>query len=412
MHSRHDSKIVQDCTPNKHLACPQSFDSRASGTARERKPRNRRNGTVRPVPPHHGIMQAPGSVAGVLARSALGAAVAVGAFALLSSNASAQADFADLEKAARQESPMTWYVSFYGTEIAEKAAAAFSKKYPGLTVKVVRATTGGTFQRLNQDIRANNVVASVVTMSGIGDHYGELLRGKHLAEYTPKNAGKILEQLKPTIVTNYVYPMAGGLMAMAYNNKIIGAAEAPKAWSDLADPKWKGKIAVGHPGFSGFDAALVAWLSGEKGWDYFKGVKANDPLVQRSTFDSITSLNSGERAIAPMPDGVAAPAIAKGNPVTVVYPTDGSLLIMGFTAISKGAPQPNTAKLFTEFLLGPEHAKILIENYYDPATLGAERELVGGKKLKDIKIVPLLPSAEYAARLKSSTDQWRDLFGG
>jgi iron(III) transport system substrate-binding protein len=346
------------------------------------------------------------------ARSALGVATAVGLLALASRDASAQADFAELEKAARQESAMTWYVSFYGTEIAEKAVAAFSAKYPGITVKVVRATTGGTFQRLNQDLRANNVVASVVTMSGIGDHYGELLRGKHLAEYTPKNAEKILDSFKPTIVPNYVYPMAGGLMAMAYNNKNISAADAPKAWSDLADPKWKGKIAVGHPGFSGFDAALVAWLSVEKGWDYFKGVKANDPLVQRSTFDSITSLSSGERAIAPMPDGVAAPAIEKGNPITVVYPTDGSLLIMGFTSIIKGAPQPNTAKLFTEFLIGPEHAKILIENYYDPATLGAERELVGGKKLKDIKIVPLLPSAEYAARLKSSTDQWRDLFGG
>lgn len=347
-----------------------------------------------------------------VARSVLGAATAVCLFALASRDASAQADLAELEKAARQESAMTWYVSFYGTEIAEKAVAAFSAKYPGLTVKVVRATTGGIFQRLNQDLRANNVAASVVTMSGIGDHYGELMRGKHLAEYAPKSAGKILEQFKPTVVANYVYPVAGGLMAMAYNNKNVGAADAPKAWSDLADPKWKGKIAVGHPGFSGFDAALVAWLSVEKGWDYFKGMKANDPLVQRSTFDSITSLSSGERAIAPMPDGVAAPAIEKGNPITVVYPTDGSLLIMGFTSIIKGAPQPNMAKLFTEFLLGPEHAKILVENYYDPATLGAERELVGGKKLKDIKIVPLLPSAEYAARLKSSTDQWRDLFGG
>ena len=367
---------------------------------------------MRPVPLHYRMKTALGSVAQLLARSALSAAIAAGALGLVSRHALAQADFTELEKAARQESPMTWYVSFYGTEIAEKAVAAFSAKYPGLTIKVVRATTGGTFQRLNQDLRANNVVASVVTMSGIGDHYGELLRGKHLAEYTPKNADKILEQFKPTIVANYVYPMAGGLMAMAYNNKNISAADAPKAWSDLADPKWKGKIAVGHPGFSGFDAALVAWLSVEKGWDYFKGMKANDPLVQRSTFDSITSLSSGERLIAPMPDGVAAPAIEKGNPVTVVYPTDGSLLIMGLTSVMKGAPQPNTAKLFTEFLLGPEHAKILIENYYDPATLGAERELVGGKKLKDIKIVPLLPSAEYAARLKSSTDQWRDLFGG
>ncbi|NJO35437.1 MAG: extracellular solute-binding protein [Rhodospirillales bacterium] len=219
---------------------------------------------MRPVSPHCGMLTAFGPVTGFLARSALGAALAVGVPALSSRDASAQADFSELEKAARQESPMTWYVSFYGTEIAEKAVAAFSAKYPGLTIKVVRATTGGTFQRLNQDLRANNVVASVVTMSGIGDHYGELLRGKHLAEYTPKNADKILEQFKPTIVANYVYPMAGGLMAMAYNNKNISAADAPKAWSDLADPKWKGKIAVGHPGFSGFDAALVAWLSVEK----------------------------------------------------------------------------------------------------------------------------------------------------
>ena len=201
-------------------------------------------------------------------------------------------------------------------------------------------------------------------------------------------------------------------MAMAYNNKLVSAADAPKSWADMADPKWKGKLAVGHPGFSGFDAALVAWLSKEKGWDYFKAVRANDPLVQRSTFDSITSLNSGERLVAPMPDGVAAPNIDKGNPIAVVYPTDGSLFIMGLTAIMKNAPQPNMAKLFTEFLLGAEHAEILVTNNYNSVRGGVARTLVGGKRLDDIAIVPLLPSVEYAEQLKTSTDQWRDMFGG
>ena len=346
-----------------------------------------------------------------LPRLALGAAALI-AVALAGTPAHAQNDLAALEAAARQEPAMTWYVSFYGADVGEKTASAFAKRYPGLTVKVVRATTGGIFQRLNQDLRANNVVASVVTMSGIGDHYGQLLKDKQLAEYTPNNARHLIEQVRATIVPQYVYPMGGGLMALAYNTKLVDAASAPKAWSDLADPKWKGKIALGHPGFSGFDAAVVAWLSVEKGWDYFKGLKANDPLVQRSTFDSITSLNSGERLIAPMPDGVAAPVVEKGAPIAIVYPTDGSLFIMGFTAIMKGAPQPNTAKLFTEFLLGEEHARILIESHYDPVRGDAERTLIGGKKLKDIKVVPLLPSAEYAERLKKSTEQWRDLFGG
>jgi iron(III) transport system substrate-binding protein len=326
--------------------------------------------------------------------------------------ARAQEDLAAIEKAARQEGPMTWYVSFYGTDIAEKTAAAFAKKYEGLTVKVVRATTGGIFQRLNQDLRANNTVASVVSMSGIGDHYGLLIRDKVLATYTPRNADAIIETARPTIVPGLVYPIGGGLMAMAYNNKLISAADAPKSWSDMADPKWKGKIALGHPGFSGFDAALVAWLSGEKGWDYFAKLRANEPLIQRSTFDSIASLNSGERLIAPMPDGVAAADIEKGNPISVVYPSDGSLLILGFTAIMKNAPQPNMAKLFTEFLLGEEHARILIENNYDPVRGGLSRTLVGGKRFNEVKVVPLTPSAEYAERLKAATEKWRDIFGG
>lgn len=349
---------------------------------------------------------------GTARRGGLGVACLAATLAAGTGGAAAQEDPAAIEKAARQEAPMTWYVSLYGADVGEKVAAAFSAKYPGLTVKVVRATTGGTFQRLNQDLRANNVIASVVTMSGIGDHYGVLLRNKQLAEYTPRGVDKIIARARPTIVPGYVYPIGGGLMAMAYNNKLISAADAPKSWGDLADPKWKGKIALGHPGFSGFDAALVAWLSVAKGWDYFKALHANDPLVQRSTYDTITSLGSGERSLATMPDGVAAPVIEKGNPITVVYPTDGSLFIMGFTSIIKGAPQPNTAKLFTDFLLGEEHAKILIKNDYDSIYEGISRTLVGGKSMDEINIVPLLPSEEYAERLKASTDKWRDIFGG
>jgi ABC-type glycerol-3-phosphate transport system substrate-binding protein len=41
------------------------------------------------------------------------------------------ADLKAMEEAARKEAPMTWYVSLYSQAVAEKAAAAFTQKYPG-----------------------------------------------------------------------------------------------------------------------------------------------------------------------------------------------------------------------------------------------------------------------------------------
>jgi hypothetical protein len=39
----------------------------------------------------------------------------------------ARADMKALEEAARKEGPMTWYISFYGQEPADKVAAAFAQ---------------------------------------------------------------------------------------------------------------------------------------------------------------------------------------------------------------------------------------------------------------------------------------------
>jgi iron(III) transport system substrate-binding protein len=35
---------------------------------------------------------------------------------------------------------------------------------------------------------------------------------------------------------------------MMVNSKLVMPAEAPKDWRDILDPKWKGQVAIGHPG--------------------------------------------------------------------------------------------------------------------------------------------------------------------
>ena len=348
----------------------------------------------------------PAPVACVLATLAL---MALGFTPLLAGIA--RADMKALEEAARKEGPMTWYISFYGQEPADKVAAAFAQKYPGLKVIPIRTTTGAAFQRLQLDFKNNVPVASVVSLSAVGGYYDILLREGRIGEYVPENAEKLSPALKPAIVPKLLYPIGASLMAMAYNTTKVRPADAPKTWKDLADPKWKGQLALSHPAFSGFDAAWVVVMDKQVGWSYFQALAKNAPLVQRSTFDAIRALNSGERLVATMPDGMAQDSAAKGNPIAVVYPTDGSVLILGLTGILKSAPQPNMARLFTEFLLGTEHAKVVAEARYHPARPEVSMQMPGGLTLKDITLAPLVESSEAEKALPKLVEQWRDTFG-
>jgi iron(III) transport system substrate-binding protein len=63
----------------------------------------------------------------------------------------------------------------------------------------------------------------------------------------------------------------------------------------------------------------------------------------------------GERAV--MADGIEYllfQMIEKGEPLTIVYPTEGTPLVVGPSAIFKNAPNPNAARLFHSYLFTRE----------------------------------------------------------
>jgi iron(III) transport system substrate-binding protein len=51
----------------------------------------------------------------------------------------------------------------------------------------------------------------------------------------------------------------------------------------------------------------------------------------------------------------------KGNPVEIVYATEGSPLIVGPNALFKNAPNPNAARLFQSFCFSPEAQQLIID---------------------------------------------------
>ncbi len=69
---------------------------------------------------------------------------------------------------------------------------------------------------------------------------------------------------------------------IVYNTKVVKPEEAPQSVLDLADPKWKGQVAIADPRFgttSFHVAALYAELGDERADEFFRKLKANDVKI-------------------------------------------------------------------------------------------------------------------------------------
>ena len=262
-------------------------------------------------------------------------------------------------EAAKKEGKVVWYTSLALTS-AEKVAKLFEAAYPGIKVEVHRTGSERILQRVMQELQANLKIADVVHTSDAG-HYVLLKDKKLLLKYTPAGIDGFPAAFKDK--DGYHYGLRATVNVIAYNSKIISAAEAPRTWKDLLDPKWKGKLVTAHPGYSGVIATHVLALVQLHGWDYFKQLAQNKPMLVQSAVDPSGIVASGERPIAA--DGgdyTFYQVKKKGNPVEIVFPKEGVPLVVSPTAIAAYAPHPNAAKLFTDFIFSRELQQVLADS--------------------------------------------------
>jgi iron(III) transport system substrate-binding protein len=248
--------------------------------------------------------------------------------------------------AARKEGKVVWYTSL-ALPSAEKVAKLFEAAYPDIKVEVHRTGSQRILQRVMQELQANIKNVDVIHTSDAG-HFVLLKEKKLLAKYTPAGVESFPRGFKDK--DGYSYGLRATVNVIAYNTKLLSAADAPKTWKDLLDPKWKGKLVTAHPGYSGVIATHVLALVHLHGWDYFKELARNKPMLVQSAVDPAGIVASGERWVAVNGgDYYYYQMKKKGNPIEVVYPKEGVPLVVSPTAIASFAPHPNAARLFTDF---------------------------------------------------------------
>jgi iron(III) transport system substrate-binding protein len=259
--------------------------------------------------------------------------------------------------AAEKEGKVVWYTAV-DVKVAEALAKAFKAAYPKIDVDVERAGSERVFQRVNQEYQSGIKAADVVNSSD-ASHFLFWKQQKLLAAHTPPDARKFDAKYRDP--DGMYHTWRASLSVAGYNTNLVKDAEAPKSYADLLDPKWKGKMAKSHPGYSGTSLTGTYAITKVLGWDYLDKLSKQGVQQLQSTTATPKSIASGERAV--MVDGNEYNMfmeIDAKSPVKIIYPTEGTPFVNSPSAIFAEAPHPNAARVFQNYLFTAPAQQLLV----------------------------------------------------
>jgi iron(III) transport system substrate-binding protein len=297
----------------------------------------------------------------------------------------------ELIEAARKEGKVAWYTSV-DLPVAERIAKAFEAKYPGVAMRVERSGAERLFQRIGQEYGSNIHAVDFVNSSDAA-HFIVWKRDGLLAPYVPEDVAQHYpaEHRDPD---GLFASWRATLSVIGYSTKLVKQDEAPKSFADLLDAKWLGKIVKAHPGYSGTIMTATFQVARDLGWEYFEKLSAQKVMQVQSAADPPKKLALGERAV--MADGVEYGMFLlkdKGEPVEIVYPTEGSPLIIGPNGVMKKAPNPNAARLAQSYMFSLECQQLMVDFGGLRSFHALVKEKAGRKPLSEIKLMKDDPAA-------------------
>ena len=271
-----------------------------------------------------------------------------------------------------------------------------STVYAKTTGTKVNVTMKGSGEALAQIIAEKDNPKTDIWFGGTGDPHLAAAEQNLTLEYKSPSMPQLhawaqqqAAQSKFKTVGIYSGPLGFG-----YNTELLAKKKipAPKAWSDLVKPEYKGDIQVANPGSSGtaytMVATLVQLMGEDKAFEYMKALHKNISQYTRSGTGPIKSAARGETAVSIsfVHDGVGEKMA--GFPLETATPTDGTGAEIGSMSIIKGTRNLEAAKKFYEWALTPaaQEMAVAAKQFQVPSNKSAKNDprIPDFKKIKFI----------------------------
>jgi iron(III) transport system substrate-binding protein len=274
---------------------------------------------------------------------------------------------ARLHTLAAQEGELNVYTSL-SSLITKAVQTTWAQKYPDVKLNLYRASSEDVTARVLAERNAGTHGADVVETNGTNMLIFQHMKNV-LVPYTQS-------PLRAKIPAAYRFDTftADRLekFVVAWNTNLVSTP--PRSFSDLANPKWKGKLAI-EPTDVDWFAALYEYftktkkphMSTKAADKMFKAIAANAQLIEGHTTQAtllaagqVQVIVSGHAQSIEQLQAKKAPIAFKPFVTPVIERPQG-------VGISYRLPHKAAALLFYDFLLGPQGQKILLDNGVEPA---------------------------------------------
>ncbi len=247
----------------------------------------------------------------------------------------------------------------HGRELMDHYERAFERANPAVDVRWVEMGSEEVLERVRAE--AADPQADV-WFGAPADAFERAAREELLEAYRPTWAAAVGADARDSLdrwYGTYLTPQV-----IAYNTERVSAAEAPRDWDDVLDPRWKGRIIIRDPAASGSMRAIFVGImaretartgSSRAGYDWLRRLDANtrEYAFNPSILHERLRRGEGVLTLYNMPD-MAMLRQRQNAPIAYVIPASGTPVLVDGIALVRGAKHPEAARRFYEFVTTPE----------------------------------------------------------
>jgi iron(III) transport system substrate-binding protein len=301
---------------------------------------------------------------------------------------------------AKEEGQVLLYTSLAASD-TKAFHNLFEKEYPGVKLEIYRASNTTLLQKILTESSTGNEFADTV-MSQDSALY--VLKGKDLlAKFESAERAAFEARFKDK--DGYWTDVFPTVHAIPYNTQLVAAADVPRHYTDLLDPKWKGRLGLNRNNYI-FIAALFDFYGKEKGEEFLRKLAAQNPQVRSGGTLTATLVGAGELPIAlPVNANNVENVKEKGSPVDWARIEDPLYASPSVASVMAHAAHPNAARLVVEFSLSKEGQELMAKVGKVPARSDVKPQI--GIDRANLRIIPSEESAKTAYYQK----MFDDLFG-